>query len=106
MICTKLWLTRSRSRDFLRVASNWRLLKVSCSRDDFATHEMLHKLRALGVSIALDDFGTAYASLSYLPSFPFDKIKIDQTFRDLDHPERNECWRSSMRSLVSRASCR
>jgi diguanylate cyclase (GGDEF)-like protein len=40
----------------------------------------LKQLKALGVSIALDDFGTGYASMSYLRSFPFDKIKIDQSF--------------------------
>lgn len=40
----------------------------------------LKKLKSLGVSIALDDFGTGYASMSYLSSFPFDKIKIDQSF--------------------------
>jgi EAL domain-containing protein (putative c-di-GMP-specific phosphodiesterase class I) len=40
----------------------------------------LHKLRALGVSISMDDFGTGYASLSYLRAFPFDKIKIDRSF--------------------------
>jgi predicted signal transduction protein with EAL and GGDEF domain len=40
----------------------------------------LYRLRDRGVSIALDDFGTGYSSLTYLRQFPFDRIKIDQTF--------------------------
>jgi diguanylate cyclase (GGDEF)-like protein len=52
--------------------------------DSARTLETLHALRRLGVRIAMDDFGTGYSSLSYLRSFPFDKLKIDQSFiRDL-----------------------
>ena len=40
----------------------------------------LQRLRALGVSVAIDDFGVGYSSLSYLQELPVDKFKIDRSF--------------------------
>jgi len=40
----------------------------------------LHKLKDLGLRIAMDDFGTGFSSLAYLQRFPFDKLKLDQAF--------------------------
>ena len=44
------------------------------------TVQQLRRLRELGVSIAVDDFGTGHSSLNYLRTFPVDRVKVDQSF--------------------------
>jgi diguanylate cyclase (GGDEF)-like protein len=58
-------------------------------QDTRRTRADLNQLAEIGVKVSLDDFGTAYSSLSYLHSFPLHKVKIDQSFlRDLGDDER------------------
>lgn len=48
--------------------------------DGEEVHRTMARLHALGVRIALDDFGAGYSSLNHLRLYPFDKLKIDKAF--------------------------
>jgi diguanylate cyclase (GGDEF)-like protein len=72
-------------------------------KDKQNTMATLHQLRQLGVRIAMDDFGTGFCSLSYLRSFPFDKIKIDRAFiADID---RSTEARAIVEAIVKLGQC-
>jgi diguanylate cyclase (GGDEF)-like protein len=75
--------------------------------DNVATLAILHTLRGHGIRIAMDDFGTGYSSLSYLRAFPFDKIKIDQSFvRDLEAADGSGPIVRAIRTLADCLSMR
>ncbi len=42
--------------------------------------QTMNALRAMGMHLSIDDFGTGFSSFSYLHQFPFDELKIDRTF--------------------------
>lgn len=56
------------------------ITETSIIHDEKFAAQTFHELRSIGVSISLDDFGTGYSSLSYLQKFPFQTLKIDQSF--------------------------
>ena len=71
--------------------------------DERGTLQTLQQLREFGLRISMDDFGTGYASLSYLRRFPFDKIKIDQSFvRQVPNDAEST---AIVRAIITMGSC-
>lgn len=56
------------------------LTETAAMEDAVRTRQTVEELRDLGVSVAIDDFGAGYSSLSYLKNLPFSKLKIDREF--------------------------
>ena len=56
------------------------LTETALLEDLKAAQKPLNELRAMGIRIALDDFGSGYSSLTYLSQLPIDIVKIDRSF--------------------------
>jgi len=74
------------------------LTETAATEDSERTFALFGELRGLGVSLAIDDFGSGYSSLSYLKNLPFDKLKIDREFVVDVHLRRDS--QAICRSLV------
>ncbi|MGF1833267.1 EAL domain-containing protein [Photobacterium sanguinicancri] len=62
--------------------------------DEVMTAGVINQIRALGISVSLDDFGTGFSSLAYLSRYDFDKIKVDRSLiQKLDTPRGKELLR-------------
>lgn len=70
-------------------------------QDPRAAREIMRKLKARGMRLAMDDFGTGYSSLSCLHEFPFDVLKIDRAFVKNLHQNRD--YVALLHSVVSLA---
>jgi EAL domain-containing protein (putative c-di-GMP-specific phosphodiesterase class I)/GGDEF domain-containing protein len=75
------------------------LTETAATQDAARTFTLFGELRALGVSLAIDDFGSGYSSLSYLKNLPFDKLKVDREFVVDVHLRRDS--QAICRSLVA-----
>ena len=83
------------------------ITETNALTDPEGTHRVLRELRAAGVSISLDDFGTGFASLDLLRSLPLDVVKIDGSFiRDVDTDQKQAAIATSVIELSHKLGLR
>ena len=96
----KLTIQRTLERHRLPASAlELELTETAATEDAERTFALFSDLRALGVCLAIDDFGSGYSSLSYLKNLPFDKLKIDREFVLDIHLHRDS--QAICRSLVA-----
>jgi diguanylate cyclase len=67
------------------------LTETALIRDKARSLHIMRQIKALGVGVSLDDFGSGYSSLETLRSFPFDKIKLDRGFVEgIEHDRQSK----------------
>ncbi len=77
------------------------LTESSFIQDPERTAGLITGLRNLGVSVIIDNFGTGYASLSYIKNLPVDGVKIDQNFiRNLETDRDNNAIVQAIETLA------
>lgn len=85
-----------------------RLLELEITESALIANELvalttLNKLHQLGVTLSLDDFGTGFASFSYLKKYPFDAIKIDKSFvQQLENSDNDRAIISSIIQIAKK----
>jgi EAL domain-containing protein (putative c-di-GMP-specific phosphodiesterase class I) len=75
LVSTTLTETGARPEDLMLEITEHGVLE-----DFAAAYRQLQEVRALGVQVSVDDFGTGWSSLSYLQRLPVDELKIDRSF--------------------------
>ena len=84
------------------------LLQLELTESSFIEHPektviLISELRRLGIKVMIDNFGTGYASLSYLKNLPIDGLKIDRNFiKDLPADRGNAAIVQAIHTLASK----
>lgn len=77
------------------------ITETAILQDVKSNQRSIHKLKSMGIRIAVDDFGTGYSSLSYFVNLPIDNLKIDKSF--VDRMNVNENSRMIVDTIINMA---